>query len=139
MPVTLLTGEIGSIVGEYKEHAIGLGAAIATPTDGSLFNIVGLVLAPGDWDVVANGVFNHPTATAVSQRMIAISTVSLSQPQDGHEAQNPGAISGNRVVSLFAAKRISLAVTTTIYLVGKTVFTGGGCNCWGFIGATRAK
>jgi hypothetical protein len=139
MPVTLLTGELGSIVGEYKESGRAQAAPIAMPTDGSFRDLFTLSLAPGDWDLVGTVLFSHPTATAVDHREAGISTISLAIPRDGHEAQNCGPPNGNRVVSLFVAKRISLGVTTTIYMVARTAFTGGGCNCWGYIGATRAK
>lgn len=125
------------VVGEYifSNIARGAGPALA---NGVTANITSISLTAGDWDLTAVAAAS-PT-TSITQLSGAISQVSITLPPfptNGLSLLLQGVTYGGDAFCT-PAGRISLAATTTIYLVTQVFFTGPTTG-YGFIGARRAR
>ena len=124
------TGSVGEFVTATSSST---SISTATPT-----NIISISLTAGDWDVSGTACVT-PTAT-VSQWVLGISTTSASIPAA------PNITSMNAVSNTGAAYclpvmpiRESISSTTTIYLVGQTLFSSGTATTIGVIRARRIR
>lgn len=126
-------------IGEYSSASLASGSALALTTATPL-NVISLSLTAGDWMVT--GVCGyHPAGSAnVSYFEQSISTTS----------GTIGALGSFTVVSTVAVPtvdqvmplpsvRISIAATTTVYLVAQAAFTVGTVAAYGFISARRMR
>lgn len=126
-------------VGEYASSAIASGSAVSLTTT-TATNITSISLTAGDWDVEGNVNFSASTAT-VTGTSAGISATSATLPTDGSEAY-----SGVQVTLLsetdsvtLPRKRIRIAGTTTVYLVGRSTFSAGTVVGFGAITARRVR
>lgn len=125
------------VVGEYifSNIARGAGPVLA---NGVTANITSISLTAGDWNLTA--VAAASPATSIIQLSGAISQVSITLPPfptNGLSLLLQGVTyTGDAFCT--PAGRISLAATTTIYLVTQVFFTGATTG-YGFIGARRAR
>jgi hypothetical protein len=128
-------GNVGEIVTSLA--AIGSLLSLTTNTAG---NITSISLTAGDWDVEGNANFTETTATA-SARTAGINTVSATLPTDGTEC-NCGVqstLTSEKNSIALPRKRISLAGTTTVYLVAFATFSAGTVGVYGAITARRVR
>jgi hypothetical protein len=126
-------------IGEFVQALLASGSATSLTT-ATAKNITSISLTAGDWDVSGNINFSAGTAT-VTGTAGGISTMSATLPTDGSEVY-----SGVQVTLLsetdsvtLPRKRISIATTTTVYLVGRSTFSAGSVSGFGQINARRVR
>jgi hypothetical protein len=135
-------------VGEYTESVVGSGSAVTLTFSGQGYNITSLSLAAGDWDVDGAVHFN-PGASGATVAAVSLSQVSATFPS-GAFSGTIGATSGpQQQVALPSATttsqtiatgtgRLSVASTTTVYLVAQAV-SPGTPTAWGYMRARRVR
>lgn len=126
-------------VGQFSSSFIAVGSATSLTT-ATAKNVTSISLTAGDWDVSGNVNFVATTAT-VTAWSGGISTNTNALPTDGSEVPNGTVItliSENNGITL-PRKRISIASTTTVYLVGKATFSAGTVTAYGGITARRVR
>lgn len=131
-------------VGQYVESSVASGSAVSMTTD-TPANITSISLTAGDWDVRGTVGFVAGASTSISNILVGASSTSATLPTPPAS----GTYTGYHVSFLgtftdasypFGPGRLSLAATTTIYLVCQTTFSGGTGNAaYGFIGARRVR
>jgi hypothetical protein len=126
-------------VGEYVSSLVAIGSPQSL-SNGTAANVTSISLTAGDWDVEGNVNFTETTST-VTARTAGISSTSATLPTDGSEAycgvQSTVTSETNSIP--LPRKRISIASTTTVYLVAKATFSAGTCGGFGAITARRVR
>lgn len=136
-------------VGEYITATVATGAAVVLATTVAS-NVTSISLTAGDWDVDATVDFNVAATTSITQLQAGISlttaalaaqtgggglgtdpNVSFSQP-----AEVPTALPDNISTPTV---RVSVAATTTVFLVTQCTFTVAGLTAFGTIRARRVR
>lgn len=132
------TGNVGEFVSATTTTAVPLTTAIIS-------NAVSVVLTAGDWDVSGNVVFTFAPTTVVQVMAVAISETSGSTGGSSSSVNslNFGATStivpnGNFTMST-PVTRISIASTTTVFLVAVALFSTSTVGCVGNMRARRAR
>ena len=126
-------------VGEYATASTGL-TSISSSTG---TNIASVSLTAGDWDVSGVGVFVAANTTVISSLISSISTTSGTSQSTltGQTSQEnvtfPTIGSTNTVLS--PTVRISIASTTTVFLVGTANFSTSTMTAAGIIRARRVR
>lgn len=128
-------------VGEYTtSNVAATGAAI---TSASQTNITSISLTAGDWDVSGYVGYNGAAGTTCGFAVASISTTSATL---GGDSQRSKAVLNNAVLSNFdnlelatPVVRLSLASTTTVYLVAYVTFGVSTMNAYGMIRARRVR
>jgi hypothetical protein len=126
-------------IGELVSSLVASGAAVALVSETGK-NVTSISLTAGDWDVEGN--VNLVAAGATVTAMSAgISDTSITVPVDGSEVYNgqQSTVASFTGSITMPRKRISLAATTTIYLVTKATFSAGGISAFGSINARRVR
>lgn len=128
-------------VGEFLSATLTTGSAITLANDIQA-NVITLSLPPGDWE--CGGVISFKFAASTSYTAVAygLSTVSISLLSDTSTGRfaTPAAVPGAMTITLpLPNVRFSLAVTTTIYLVGYSLFSVSTLTAFGHIRARRAR
>jgi hypothetical protein len=132
-----------SYVGEFISSNIGIGTPVAV-TSTVCVNITSISLTAGDWDVFGT-VYTLPAAgTTTSAYSAAINTVSATLPGSGPNNAfvnftNIAAAANLTLGFPVGSCRISLAGTTTVYLVTTLVFAVSTMGAYGWIGARRMR
>ncbi len=131
-------------VGEFVSSTIALANKVALATD-TAKTVTSVSLTAGDWDVEGLVCFSGNAATVVQYVIGAIFTTTDTMPNADQQAS----ISyGSTGVAIYAAQdtcttpprtRISVAVTTTVYLVAKSGFTTNSAGAYGTINARRFR
>lgn len=128
-------------VGEYISSTVLSGAAIAVASS-AVANITSISLTAGDWDVFGTAAFGY-TAGTPSLTWGWASTTSATIPPIPNNGSmtfaNVVGIFGGGVAQSIGTTRFSLTTTTTIYLSGRTDYTGTGGIIYGYIGARRVR
>jgi hypothetical protein len=127
-------------VGEYISNST-TGTSLTTST---YTNATSISLTAGDWDVMGTCVFNPANTTQFNLLVSGISTTSATAPLAGNRQKlqfsttivSPGGLSEELVTP---SVRISIAATTTVYLVGYCGFTTSTCTMDGYIRARRVR
>jgi hypothetical protein len=130
---------VGS-VGEVAASVVtSPGSSIANNTAS---NITSISLTAGDWDVWGNIYLVPAGSTVVTQQRGTITTTSATIGTYG----DPGSFlspitlpAGNALTESIGPVRLSLASTTTVYLVQQTTFTTSTCTAFGQISARRRR
>ena len=129
------------VVGEFVSATLGVASGTSL-TSGAGKNITSISLTAGDWDVWGRlGVYNS-TAATWTYLYGAISTTSASFGTEEYAVDKPDGASVALANFQFVVpeQRISLASTTTIYLVCSPGFVGGtGVIGFGSISARRRR
>lgn len=129
-------------IGEFISGAILAGAAVALTT-GNPANIVTLSLTAGDWDVWGSTGTTTGGTTVITTVDTTVTTTSAAQSIIS--ATNPGlsrwagSVTGVNLFLPANPQRISLSVTTNVFLVVTGVFTTSTLSAYGFIGARRVR
>jgi hypothetical protein len=130
------------LVGEYVSSSIVQGAAV-TLVPSTPKNVTSISLTAGDWDVNATLDYyisgGGANATSLGG---SISTVSATQAVGGSGALftlTLAAFPINTQHFPVGTIRLSIAATTTVYLVSAASYTVGLVQSGGFIGARRAR
>ena len=135
-------------IGEFVTATVAVGSAVALTT-GVTANVTSISLTAGDWD--ASGVVDHNIAvgTSVTQINSGISLTSATlaaQTGGGGLGTDPNAmltyaamVPGAGIVQGSPLVRISLAATTTVFLVAQDTFTLSTISAYGTIRARRVR
>lgn len=126
-------------VGEFIQTLVASGAPI-TLSNNTAANVASVSLTAGDWDVEGNINFTGTTAT-ITGGQGGISSTSATLPTDGSEVYDgtiTTLLSDTSSVTL-PCKRVSIAVTTSVYLVAKKSFSAGTVVAFGQINARRVR
>lgn len=130
-------------VGEYITSNIVIGSAVSM-SSGTTGPITLISLTAGDWDVWANVITNPAVGTTTGTLEVGISTTSSALP-------TAPANGGNNINSFVSSSgagfvqggncmmRVSIASTTTVYIVALANFSGGSLSAYGSIQARRAR
>lgn len=133
-------GQIGEVISNS-----GSGVALSTSTP---INICSVSLTPGDWDLWANIIYTPTSSTVVSCIVATINTTSATLPSvtNGYSAytqilynNGAGGTTGGQHALPAGKIRISIASTTTVYLIGYCNFNTSTLTCNGYIYARRAR
>lgn len=125
--------------GETGNSLIASGSATSFTT-ATAKNVTSVSLAAGDYIVWGNVNFTETTAT-VSARSAGITSTSATVPTDGTESYCGVQSTVTSEINTIALtpKRISLASTTTVYLVGSATFSAGTCSGFGSLNWQRIR
>ena len=125
-------------VGEYVTNA----ATATSLTSGATSNAVTLSLTAGDWDVSGSVTFAPAGSTTIQVLQLGISTTSATFPAantGGSIALRTSFTTGGAQLLASPATRISVASTTTVYLVANATFGVSTMTADGFIRARRVR
>jgi len=128
-------------VGELIEGTLVSGSAISL-TASTPANVISISLTAGDWDVSANAYFTTAATTNVNYLYASTSTASatLSSTPGQYNQSLYGYVPTAGVATVNCNPyRISLASTTTVYLVVQSAFTVSTLTCFGYIRARRMR
>ncbi|TCK39627.1 hypothetical protein B0G84_4967 [Paraburkholderia sp. BL8N3] len=130
-------------VGEYVSSTVLSGSAVSATT-ATAANVTSISLTAGDWDVAGVVAVAPAGTTQTTSLQGGISTTSAAQPSiaTGGSFLMPGlgsAGAGVGVGGALAPFRMSLAGTTTVFLVCTTTFTVSTNACYGTIRARRIR
>lgn len=128
-------------LGELIESSIAIGSAVAL-TNNTTANVTSISLTPGDWDVRGVVLTNPNGATVQTAIYAAIHTTSATlptAPAGGAFALWSGSLTGASMGLPTGVRRISVAVTTTVYLVTYVSFITSTNAAYGYIGARRVR
>lgn len=130
-------------VGEYVSSTILSGAAISL-TSATSATVTSISLTGGDWDVWGAVGFVANAATTATIFKGGINTVAATLPTppgNGAYAQIGLSVGAGGPEPIFSvgSTRISLSVTTTIYLVAQSTFAVNSMSAFGFVGARRRR
>jgi hypothetical protein len=126
-------------VGEYVSSTVAIGSAVALTTT-VVANVTSISLTAGDWDVCGQLDFSNTTVTATQYGGGVSSTSAALGAQDTYFTL-PASFVGSSAPyrQPLSTVRVSLAATTTIYLVAQAVFSGGSTAAYGTIRARRIR
>ena len=125
--------------GSVGEYVTATGTAVSL-TNNTPANCTSISLTAGDWDVYGSALFNPAGTTTTNAILVGISTTSATTPAAplysilGLAA--PAGV-GNSLVA--PSQRISLASTTTVYLVTNAIFAVSTMTVTGQIWARRRR
>jgi hypothetical protein len=126
-------------IGEYVQSLVPVGSVVSLST-GTAANVTSISLTAGDWDVSGTVSLSYGSAT-VTQASAGTTATSATIPTDGSEGYSGlklTVLSGIDSITV-ARKRISVASTTTIYLVASATFSAGTTGAFGTINARRVR
>jgi hypothetical protein len=129
-------------VGEYIESSILIGSAISLTTNVAS-NVTSISLTAGDWDVSGIvRIHSNSDSTSFTQGLGSIGSTSATVEVVNVNMSTPAVVvlSGVNYCGLgVPTTRISLASTTTIYLVARATFTVSTAQAYGNITARRIR
>lgn len=140
------TSPFGSAVntsGTQSGTHTGVNAAVLTSA--TAMNLGAVSLTAGDWDVAAGASFAAASVTGTEWKLGINRTSATIPTQSDLVTAGTGPVADINTAAISAAQslcigpaRVSLASTTTVYLVASATFTGTE-NAFGFIRARRAR
>lgn len=120
-------------VGEFVDS----GVVNTNPTSSTVtYNITSISLTAGDWDVYGAAYLNGNAATVFQ---LGINTTTAALPTVGSTAFGQFSTGAQFFTSLFVRTRISIASTTTVYLVSQSTYGGSAPTVNGEIAARRVR
>jgi hypothetical protein len=129
-------------IGEYIASTVAAG--ITGLTTATATNATSISLTAGDWDVSGSIAFNFAgtTTSSASQMIASISTTSATNqsPLGGYATYLSAALTTGSGISLpVPLQRITIATTTTVYLVGSLAFAVSTAGIGGSLRARRVR
>ena len=124
-------------LGEIVTSNIAIGSAVALTTTVAA-NVTSISLTAGDWDVFGWVGTNPAGSTTTSSANVGISTTTANVgnfPVHTLVSNSAGVAAGLPI----ATQRISVASTTTVYLVAQFSFATSTLGAYGYITARRAR
>lgn len=129
-------------VGEIIESTILVASAVALTT-ATAFDITSISLTAGDWDVWGSVDFVSGATTSCNGIQGWISTASATMPTRPNNGAfvnlSPVFGTGTHPAVSVGTSRLSLAVTTTVYLSTQASFSISTFGAYGYIGARRRR
>lgn len=120
-------------VGELLSATNTAGTALTT---GANADVVSLSLTAGDWDI--QGGITYVASVSMSITVAGFSTTSVTLPTDAFQLTYLTGAFGTIISQPVQWQRLSLASTTTVYLVAAATFPGT-CSAYGSIYARRRR
>lgn len=114
-------------------------------TTGTIANLTGVSLTPGDWDVTFDAAFSPGGSTTSTGILASVSTTSgvldLAPDRVGTVVFASGTVVGGGfdLFTFVPCARFSLSATTTVYAVVKALFGTASLNAYGVIRARRVR
>ena len=125
-------------IGEVITSNIAVGSAVAL-TSGTAANVTSISLTAGDWDV-SGWVSTNPAGTTTTTIFAAgISTTTADLGSFPVKIQGVSVAAGLSLSASTATQRLSLASTTTVYLVASSTFAVSTSAAYGYITARRSR
>jgi hypothetical protein len=136
-------------LGEYITSTVASGAAVALAT-GVAKTVTSISLTAGDWDVRGAVDFTFAATTSYTQIAAGISDANntlLTQAGTANVGTDPNDVFATPAQVPTALPyslttptvRVSLAATTTIYLIAQATFTVAALSAYGTISARRVR
>jgi hypothetical protein len=129
-------------VGEYVSSTINSGSAVALSTNVAA-NITSVSLTAGDWDIWSNLYFLAAGTTSITILQGSLSTTSATlnvNPGFWGVQATPASVIGANTTGLDVGPvRLSLAGTTTLFIVAQATFTVSTLSGYGIIQARRVR
>lgn len=127
-------------VGEYIQSVVATGSAVSLTT-ATPANVTSISLTAGDWDVA--GEVGYTISTAASSITCGINTTSAALPAGTtgnglSQMASTATTLGSSNLAIMPT-RISIAATTTVYLVAQAAFAAGTVAAFGVIRARRVR
>lgn len=134
---TLADNAQAGSVGEYIT-ATGTAVSLTTSTSATITSIS---LTAGDWDVWGNIYFTPAATTVLTSAVSGINTTAATLPAiPGYTFLQAASAGANQPMATVAPTiRISVASTTTVYLIGFAAFSTSTCTATGIISARRVR
>lgn len=136
------------VIGEIVTATVASGSAVSLTT-ATAADITSISLTAGDWDVSGQIVHNAGATTNVTLLNAAISLTSATLPtQAGGSGlgtdplsifRQAAAVPGGALTTSVGPVRLSIAATTTVYLVVSDTFTVSTMTGYGTIRARRVR
>lgn len=131
-------------VGEFVSANLPPGSAITLSSNLSA-NVISMSLTAGDWDVSGQIQLTFPGGTAYTVYLGCIHTVSATLPALPDISRNGWSGASQSIPSplgngfITGVKRLSLASTTTVYLIVHMIFSAGTPSACGVLNARRVR
>ena len=122
-------------VGEYVPNSAS-GVALTTNV---ATNVTSISLTAGDWNVWGATTFVPAGGAAMSAIYTGVSTTSATLPAAPDFSTIAATLSAFNQTLPAPMQRISVAATTTVYLIGQVAFSGGSVTATGAIRARRVR
>jgi hypothetical protein len=128
--------------GEFISSNVPVGSQVALTT-GTAANITSVSLTAGDWDCRGNIVFNPAGTTTITAIEAVLNTTSATLPTSpggGAESlENITFTTGGVQILQTGTLRVSIASTSSVFLIASTAFATSTMNGFGFIGCRRVR
>lgn len=129
-------------IGEYVSSTIASGSAVSLTTN-TTANVTSISLTAGDWDVTGVVDFQYGATTSITNLVGGSSTTSATLGArdtffDFETAANVPTATADAAF-VIPTTRISIAATTTVYLVAQATFTVSTLKAYGTIRARRMR
>jgi len=126
-------------VGQYLSSNVPLTPG-TNITSNTATNLTSLSLTAGDWDVSGNITFQGSSAISIIAWAVMVNTVSATLPADGSNYVLNTGTSTTFAGGTCITTRVSIASTTTVYLIGYVTLSGvTTCVMGGNISARRVR
>lgn len=126
--------------GSVGEYVTATGTNVSIPTAGVPVNIASISLTAGDWDVTGGITFMPAGTTTVSVVQASVNTTSATMAGAGNVWTAQGNLTaGASQSNAVPMQRVSVASTTTVYLVGLSVFATSTMQATAIIRARRVR
>lgn len=129
-------------VGEIIESQITGGSAVPLTVSGTAYDVTSISLTAGDWDVWGNIGFlpNAATTFTVIQGAINTTSATMANPNNGAAFLLQLTFTTGQIQTVpVGQKRLSLAGTTTVYLIAAANFAVNTMGAFGSISARRVR
>lgn len=139
--ITGTTTNNNAVAGAWGEYQSNVTTGISI-SSGTGFNATSISLTAGDWDVSGVVTYIPAASTVINSQAAGISTTSATLPAGSIGAFNLlAATLGTGAAQAYPSPtvRVSLASTTTVYLIGQAFFTVSTCTANGAIRARRVR
>lgn len=127
--------------GEFISSSVVVGSAVALTTNVTA-NVTSITLTAGDWDVAGTVSINPAGSTTIAAVIGGISNTTATLPTRGtaaYAAMSGSSVTGYGPDAKMSAYRVSLASSTTFYLVANVNFSVSTCSAYGIISARRVR
>lgn len=127
-------------IGETITSTVASGSAVSLTT-ATAANLTSLSLTAGDWNVCGVVLFTNggSTVTTLSQAAFFTTSATLPTAPAGGWSEFGGSVTGARPGHNVTCHPVSVAATTTYYLVVKATFTTSTSTAYGYAYARRAR
>lgn len=131
-----VTNAAAGYVGEVMTSTVVSGSAVSL-TDNTAKTVTSISLTAGDWDVFG-AVAVTPSVGCTTLIGGSSLVTDTNGAEDGNVSIN-GTFGAGALSFAFPTVRVSIASTTTVYLVARSAFASGTNGGWGRITARRVR